>query len=67
MSEQKSVMVFIELNDGKIADVSLELVCEAGLLAGQLNTKVTAVAIGHQAEDELKKLGRYGCSRAGAP
>ena len=63
MSEQKSVMVFIELNDGKIADVSLELVCEAALLAEQLDTQVEAVAVGYNAEAELQKLGQYGCSR----
>ena len=30
MSDKKQVMVFIEQNEGKIADVSLELICEAG-------------------------------------
>ena len=63
MSEQKTVMVFIELNDGRIADVSLELVCEAGILAEKLNTKVAAVAIGYNAVNALEILGQYGCSR----
>jgi electron transfer flavoprotein alpha subunit len=63
MGTTRNVMVFIELNDGKIADVSLELVCEAGRLARKLNVGVDAVAMGHDAQEELMRLGRFGCGR----
>jgi electron transfer flavoprotein alpha subunit len=59
----KSVMVFIEQNDNKIADVSLELVCKAGDLAKKLNVPVEAVAIGHNLTKELAVLGHYGCQK----
>ncbi len=61
MDTKKTVMVFIEQNDGRIADVSLELVCEASQLASQLGGTVTAAAIGHGLEEELQQLGLYGC------
>ncbi len=61
MSVEKSVMVFIEVNNKKIADVSLELVSEAKRLADKLNAPVTAVALGHSIKKELEILGRYGC------
>jgi electron transfer flavoprotein alpha subunit len=63
MSMTRNVMVFIELNDGKIADVSLELVCEAGRLARKLNTGVVAVAMGYDARNELMCLGGFGCDK----
>ncbi|MFO7965642.1 MAG: electron transfer flavoprotein subunit alpha/FixB family protein [Desulfobacterales bacterium] len=58
----QNVMVFIELDEGRVADVSLELICEAGRLARKLNAEVEGVAIGYGAEAELETLGRYGCS-----
>lgn len=61
MDMNKTVMVFIEQNDGRIADVSLELVCEASRLAAQLGGTVTAAAIGHGLGEELQQLGFYGC------
>ena len=61
MSDQKRVMVFIELNEGKIADVSLELICEARRLARKLSAEVIAVAPGHGIREELETLGQYGC------
>ena len=35
-AENKNIMVFVEQNGGNIADVSLELVCEASRLADRL-------------------------------
>ena len=57
----RNVMVFIEQNDKKIADVSLELVSKATELAAQLDVQVEAIAIGFDMETELEKLGHYGC------
>ncbi len=61
MQPQPNVMVFIEQNEGRIADVSLELVCKAGELARQLGGRVEAVAIGHDMAGALEGLGAYGC------
>lgn len=58
-----NVMVFVELNNRRIADVSLELVCEARRLANILKADVYAVAAGYGCADELSMLGQYGCSR----
>ena len=63
MSTEKNVMVFIEQNGGKIADVSLELICEASKLARQLGGTVTAAAMGYGLQESLKKLGQYGCQQ----
>ena len=63
MSKQ-SVMVFIDQNDKKIADVSLELICKAKDLAKKLDAPVEAIAIGHGMKDELSILGHYGCDTA---
>jgi electron transfer flavoprotein alpha subunit len=63
MTPDNDIMVFVEQNGGRIADVSLELVCEAGRLAGRLGGDVTAVALGEGMEDALAETGRFGCSR----
>lgn len=63
MQEQRNVMVFIELTDGRIADVSLELVCKARALADRLSGAVAAVAVGGDMNDSLPSLGHYGCDR----
>jgi len=63
MNSQSGVMVFIEQNDGQIADVSLELVSKARELAGELHVPVEAVALGHNLHSELQVLGEFGCSR----
>ena len=63
MSAQNGVMVFIEQNDGQVAEVSLELLSKARELAGTLSVPVEAVALGHNLQSELQKLGEYGCAR----
>lgn len=61
MGNMKQVMVFVEQIDGRIAEVSLELICEARRLAHQLGAVVTAVAAGSKLMDLLPSLGNYGC------
>jgi electron transfer flavoprotein alpha subunit len=58
---KKNILVVIEQTDNKIAEVSLELICKASELAQQLNVAVDAVALGHNLQNELEKLGVYGC------
>ena len=60
MSDKNSVMVFIQQDDGKIAEVSLELVCKAKELAGRLNTTVSGVLMGHDLGEEAKRVVSYG-------
>ncbi|MCX7142484.1 MAG: electron transfer flavoprotein subunit alpha/FixB family protein [Proteobacteria bacterium] len=57
----KQVMVFVEQIDGRIADVSSELICEARRLARELDATVTAVALGSKLAGVLPALGNYGC------
>ncbi len=59
----KSIMVFIEHNNGNIANVSLELLCKASSLAKQLKTDVSAVVPGYKLEEKLAILGQYGAAR----
>lgn len=59
---KNNVLVFVEQNNKKIADVSLELICKASHLAEQLKVDVEAVALGHDMKNELQVLGHYGCN-----
>ena len=43
-----SVFVYCEIEGGKMAEVSLELITKARGLARELGVKVEAVAIGHK-------------------
>ena len=60
MSNKNTVMVFIQQDDGIVADVSLELVCKARDLADQLGAKVSAILAGDKLEAEAKKVVTYG-------
>ena len=63
MDRPRDVMVFVEQNEGVIADVTRELICEARRLARRLGGQVTAMAAGSGLAAELAEMGRYGCSR----
>jgi electron transfer flavoprotein alpha subunit len=60
VSDKNSVMVFIQQDDGKPAEVSLELICKARELAGQVGAAVTGVLIGHNVGEEAKNILPYG-------
>lgn len=53
-------MVFLQQDDGKLAEVSLELVCKARALADQLKVSVTGVMIGKKTAAEAEKTFAYG-------
>jgi electron transfer flavoprotein alpha subunit len=59
-----SILVYTENWDGKFKKLSFELVSYANAISKMLNTSVTAISIGKVEEDELKKLGQYGASKA---
>lgn len=58
-----SVLVYTENSEGKFKKSTYEVVSYAAAIAKQLNTSVTALSIGDVAEEELKKLGKYGASK----
>lgn len=63
MPKENHVLVFIEHENGEIADVSKELICEASNLADPLSATVAGVAMGHGLGPSLKDLGKYGCNK----
>jgi len=63
MTEQKSVWVFIEHTDGRIADVSLELTGKARELAGRLGYEVVGLLCGHDVDGLASDVIRHGADR----
>ena len=63
MSKKKrgNVWIFIEQEAGRIADVSLQLVCKGRELARELGVKTEAVLLGAEVEDAVPRLHHYGC------
>lgn len=60
LSEYKGIWVFAEHRYGKLKSVSIELAGKAKELAGNLNTKVTAVVLGSDVGHLSKELMAYG-------
>src|ERR1700761_783661 len=58
-----SALVFAETWDGKFKKPSFEAATYAFELAQKTGGSVTAVVLGNVADDELKKLGEYGCTK----
>src|SRR5450756_2115732 len=63
MIEQKSIWVFIEHADGRIADVSLELTGKARDLADLLGYDVVGLLCGHGVEELARDVIRHGADR----
>ena len=63
MSDKKigNVWIFIEQDEGRIADVSLELVCKGRELARELGVATEAVLLGHGVGSLAETLHHYGC------
>ena len=55
-----NIFVYIEIEDGAIADVSLELLTKGRELATTLGVKLEAVVLGHNVEGIEKELAAYG-------
>lgn len=58
-----NVIVYCEVEEGRIADVSFELLTKARDLARGFGCSVEAVAIGHGIGEEVKKVAAYGATR----
>lgn len=62
MSDKRgNVWVFIEQEGGRIAEVSLELVCKARELADRLGTRVEGLLLGRDAASLVPILHQHGC------
>lgn len=61
--KNNEVWVYIEQNNGKIAEVSLELLGKATDLAKQLNVKVGAMLLGKKVKDLCKTVIEYGADK----
>lgn len=55
-----NIIVYIELDEGKISDVSFELLTKGRSLANQLKCKLEAVLIGHNLKGLEKSIFPYG-------
>ena len=55
-----NIFVYCEIEKGRIADVSLELMTKGRELADTLGCKLEAVAIGHELKGVEKELAKYG-------
>ncbi|KAF5083424.1 Caffeyl-CoA reductase-Etf complex subunit CarE [anaerobic digester metagenome] len=55
-----NIIVYCEIEDGHVVDVSLELLTKGRSLANQLGCKLEALAIGHDIKDIEKQLFPYG-------
>jgi electron transfer flavoprotein alpha subunit len=55
-----NIIVYCELDEGKIADVSFELLTKGRSLANQLNCKLEALLIGHDLKGFEKEILPYG-------
>ena len=55
-----NLFVYCEIEDGVIADVSLELLTKGRSLANQLHCKLEALVIGHKLDDVAAQVFPYG-------
>jgi len=60
MNNSKDVWVFIEQQENKIQDVSLELISKARELAQNLKSRVGALLLGNSVNDMAHAVGAYG-------
>lgn len=58
-----NIFVICEVDEGKIADVSLELMTKGRSLANSLKCKLEALAIGHKIKGVEKELYTYGADK----
>lgn len=60
MSDKNNLIVYCEFEDGKVADVSLELLTKGRQLADKLGIKLEAVVAGDNLKDVEKQILPYG-------
>jgi len=60
MTDQNNLIVYCEYEDGRVADVSLELLTKGRVLATRLGVKLEAVVIGDKLEGIEEQIFPYG-------
>ena len=63
MNDDRNVWIFIEQEEGKLADVGLELLAKGGELAHALGSQVWALLLGHQVEALAELVIHHGADR----
>ena len=63
LSSWKGIWVVAECRSGVLAPVTLELLAKSRELAGELDTEITAVLMGHEIESKAQELISYGADR----
>ncbi len=60
MADNNNLIVYCEFDEGKIADVSLELLTKGRVLASRLGVKLEAIVIGDNLKNVEKQIAPYG-------
>ena len=60
MADNNNLIVYCEYDDGRVADVSLELLTKGRVLADRLGVKLEALVIGDKLEGIEKQIFPYG-------
>ena len=60
MTDNNNVIVYCEYDEGRVADVSLELLTKGRVLADRLGVKLEAVVAGDKLEGIEKEIFPYG-------
>ncbi len=60
MADKNNIIVYCEYEDGKVADVSLELLTKGRQLADKLGIKLEAVVAGSKLKDIEKQILPFG-------
>lgn len=63
MAEKNNLIVYLEIEDGKVADVSLELLTKGRHLADKLGVDLEAIAIGENLDTIDSQVFPYGVNR----
>ena len=58
-----SVLIFVELDGGKIKKSSQEAIFYGAKVAGMMNTSATAIIVGQATDGELASAGRFGAQK----
>ncbi len=61
--DQNNLIVYLEIEDGRVADVSLELLTKGRVLADKLGAKLEAVAVGDNLDTIAEQVFPYGVDR----